>query len=67
MAGNLANATTDLRCANPGDLSRDAHMAASSSTSGSADVSELPVHSHAERAFRLSSDDGPKIGVGVRC
>ena len=39
MAGNLADATTDLCCAKPGDLSRDVQMAAGSSTPGSADVS----------------------------
>jgi len=39
MAGNLANATTDLRCAKLGDLSGDAHMAAGSSTSESAEMS----------------------------
>ena len=37
MAGNLADATTDLRCAKLGDLSGDTHMAAGSSTPGSAE------------------------------
>ena len=39
MAGNLADATTDAHCAKLGDLNGDAHMAAGSSTPGSADVS----------------------------
>ena len=37
MVGNLADAATDRRCAELGNLSGDTHITVGSSTSGSAD------------------------------